>query len=120
MNVAILGASPKEDRYAHKALVLLLRHGHEVMPINPAYPMIENLPCLPDLSALEPGDADTITVYMNPERTRELGPALIRAQPRRVIFNPGTENPDLAAELESAGITVEDACTLVLLHTGQF
>ena len=120
MNVAILGASPKEDRYAHKALVLLLRHGHEVFPINPAYPEIEDVPCLPRLSALEPGEADTITVYMNPERTRDLGPEFIRAQPRRVIFNPGTENTELAAELQSAGILVEEACTLVLLNTGQF
>lgn len=67
-----------------------------------------------------PGEADTITVYVNPSVSSGLEEAFLRARPRRVIFNPGAENPDLADRLREAGIEVEEACTLVLLNTGQF
>ncbi len=120
MKVAVLGASPKPHRYANKAVRKLLHYGHEVIPINPAYPEIEGLKAVRNLEALEPGDVDTITLYMNPSRTKDLGPAIIDADPRRMIFNPGTESPELAAELEDAGIETVEGCTLVMLDTGQF
>jgi predicted CoA-binding protein len=120
MHVAVLGASPKPDRYANQAVRLLLRHGHTVAPVNPAYPEIEGLQAVPDLEALADGDVDTVTVYMNPGRTRGLAPALVGTGARRVIFNPGTESPELEAELRDAGVEVLEACTLVMLNTGQF
>jgi uncharacterized protein len=120
MRVAVLGASPKPNRYANMAIKRLLKHDHAVIPINPAYSEIEGIPTIPDLDALVPGGADTITIYMNPARTKALGPALIRAGPSRVIFNPGTESDSLAAQLEAAGIEVVDACTLVMLDTDRF
>lgn len=120
MKVAVLGASPKPDRYANKAVRLLLEHGHEVIPVNPAYPEIEGLATVPDLDALADDAVDTVTVYMNPDRTRELGSVMARVAPRRVIFNPGTESPALADQLRAEGIEVVEACTLVMLNTGQF
>lgn len=120
MNVAVLGASPKPDRYANKAVRSLLQHGHDVIPLNPAYAEIEGLACRDGLADLAPEEADTITVYMNPDRTRDLASDFIRARPRRVIFNPGAENADLARVLEKTGIEAIEACTLVLLNTNQF
>ena len=65
-------------------------------------------------------DIDTVTLYVGPANQEGLFAYLKALSPRRVIFNPGTENPDLERELETAGIQTEEACTLVLLHTGQF
>ena len=120
MNVAVLGASPKPDRYANKAIRLLQKHHHDVIPINPAYEEIEGLRVVPSLETLAPKSIDTVTVYMGADRTNELGPALIHLSPRRVIFNPGAENPALAAALQAANIEVVEACTLVMLNTNQF
>ena len=120
MHVAVLGASPHPDRFSNQAVRLLLQHGHTVTPVNPGHAMIEGLAAAPDVTVLSPGSVDTVTLYMNPERTRELGPALVRLAPRRVVFNPGTESVALAAELRRSGVAVVEACTLVMLRTGQF
>ena len=118
--VAVLGASPKPERYANKAVRLLLEHEFKVVPVNPAYEAIEAQPAVPDLSVLEPGSIDTVTVYMRPERTVDLAGAIVSLGPRRVIFNPGTESEALMTALKKEGIEVVEACTLVLLNTGQF
>lgn len=118
--VAVLGASPKEDRYSNKAIRLLREHGHDVVPVHPTYETIENLAVVPDVKSLANGSVDTVTVYLSARNTEGMGPDLIRLRPRRVIFNPGAENAALAEELRRAGIGVEEACTLVLLNTGQF
>jgi len=120
MKVAVLGASPKRERYSNQAVRLLLENSHEVIPVNPSYEEIEGLPVVPDLGHLEPGSIDTLTVYLAPKVTSTLGEAIEATRPRRVIFNPGTENPALKKRLEDAGIEVVEACTLVLLRTGQF
>jgi len=120
MNVAVLGASPKPDRYANKAVRLLMENGHAVIPVNPAYAEVEGLAVVPTLSALTPGSVDTLTLYMGADRLRPLLEAMIALKPRRVIMNPGTEDAEIRAKLETAGIHVEEACTLVLLRTGQF
>ncbi len=120
MNVAVLGASPKRDRYSNQAVRLLVEHGHDVVPVHPAHRSIEGLPAVARLDDLAPGSVDTVTMYVGSGRSASLGPALIRLAPRRVIFNPGAENPALEARLEEAGIEAVDACTLVLLRTGQF
>jgi uncharacterized protein len=120
MNVAVLGASPKPDRYANKAVRLLLEYGHEVIPVNPAYQEIEGVPVRASLSDLETASVHTLTLYMKPDRLRPLVSAMIAIKPRRVIMNPGTEDTEIRAALVSSGIEVEEACTLVLLRTGQF
>jgi len=98
MQVAILGASPKPDRYAHKAMKALAQQGHQVVLINPLYKDIDGLPCYPSLSDARTQHPviDTITVYVDPRRSEGLGDEIRAAAPTRVIFNPGTEAPDLA------------------------
>jgi predicted CoA-binding protein len=117
--VAILGASPKPDRYAYKAFELLREYGHRAIPINPAFPNILGEKCYPTISEA-PGPIDTVTLYLGEVRSNPLISEIIAAKPRRIIMNPGAENAALAARAEDAGIEVVEGCTLVMLRTGQF
>lgn len=117
--VVILGASDKPDRYAWKAQQLLRQHGHTVVPVHPRLESIEGIPVAPDLAAVT-GAVDTLTLYVNPAISSAQADAILALKPGRVLFNPGTENPDLQQKLDTAGIPWEEACTLVLLNTGQY
>ena len=117
--VAILGASPKPNRYAFRALEMLREYGHRPFPINPAYEEILGEKCYPKISAA-PGPIDTVTLYLGQERSNPLIEEIIHAKPRRIIMNPGAENGTLAAKANKAGIEVVEGCTLVMLRTGQF
>ena len=117
--VVILGASDKPDRYAHKAQLMLAEHGHEVVPVHPRLQSIEGVSVVPDLSAVT-GSVDTVTMYVGPAISSGLTEKLIALKPKRVLFNPGSENPTLASALNAAQIATEEACTLVLLRTGQY
>ena len=119
MNVAILGASNKPERYSHQAVVLLAKKGHAVYPIHPALAEIEGRPVFKKLADV-PAPLHTVTMYVSPALSAGLAGEILAAQPARVIFNPGTENPELEQQLAVAGIAVVHACTLVLLRTGQF
>ena len=119
MNVAIMGASAKKDRYSYRAFVSLKEKGHKVFPVNPALKEIEGHQVYPSLAAL-PEPVDTITIYLAPYRSEPLAQDIINAKPRRVIFNPGAENSDLMDKLEENGIEVVDGCTLVMLSIGNF
>ena len=117
--VAILGASPDPERYAFKAQRLLKEHGHRVIPVSAKETAIDGDATVAELGAIE-GKVDTLTLYVRPAISSQYRAAIEALKPRRVIFNPGTENPELAAALRAAGIGTEDACTLVLLRTGHF
>ena len=118
-NVAVLGASPKPERYSNQALKLLGRRDYRPIPVNPAFDEIDGLPCFPNLSAIgEP--VHTITIYLRPTRSTPLIEEIVAAKPKRVIMNPGAENDALAEAASSAGIEVVEACTLVMLRTGLF
>jgi uncharacterized protein len=117
--VVIVGASDKPDRYAHKAMRALLQHGHQVSLVHPVLDSIDGLPVHHDLASV-PTPVDTVTLYVGPAVSAGLGEKLVALQPRRVLFNPGTENPALEFLLSAAGIRAERACTLVLLATGAF
>jgi predicted CoA-binding protein len=117
--VAILGASPKPDRYAYKAFELLKEYGHRPIPINPAFTDIGGEKCYPTISDA-PQPIDTVTLYLGEARSNPLVDAIVAAKPRRIIMNPGAENPALAAKAEDAGIEVVEGCTLVMLRTGTF
>jgi len=119
MNVAILGASAKKDRYSYLALTSLKNKGHRVFPINPNLAEIEGQSVYPSLAAL-PEKMDTITVYLAPYRSNPLTQEIIKAGPRRVIFNPGAENQSLMKSLENSGIMVVSGCTLVMLSLDSF
>lgn len=117
--VAILGASDKPDRYSNKAQRLLVQHGHTVVPVHPALKQIEGVDVVPDLTAIQ-GQVDTLTMYVGPAISSGVADKIVGLKPGRVIFNPGTENPDLQVKLDGASIPWEEACTLVLLNTGQY
>ena len=117
--VAVLGASHKPERYANQAIRLLREHGHEVVPVHPKLDTAEGLPVVHSLGEIA-GAVDTLTLYIGPERSALVADDIVRLHPGRVIFNPGTESAELAARLDAAGIPHEEACTLVLLRTGQF
>jgi len=119
--VAILGASNKSQRYSYKALQMLSEHGHVPIPIHPALGTIEQFSVASSIEEAEKwGPLDTLTVYVRPERSSELSQSIISCSAKRVIFNPGTENPALNEQLQKAGKKVVEACTLVLLRTNQF
>lgn len=117
--VAVLGASDNPERYAYKAFRMLKEHGYEPLPVSPKLKQLEGVPVVASLRDLA-GPVDTVTMYVGPAVSSQLGADLLALRPRRVVFNPGSENPALAGELEKAGIHVVEACTLVLLRTNQF
>lgn len=118
-NVAVVGASPKADRYSHQAMILLEESGHIPIPIAPAWKEILGKKVCPTLAAV-PGSIDTVTLYIRPSRQAAVLEDVVRMKPPRIIFNPGTENPAEYDRLRSAGIDVIEACTLILLRTGRF
>lgn len=117
--VAVLGASPEPERYSHRAVRLLQEKGHRVIPVNPGQSHIDGLPVARTLADIQE-PVDTVSLYVSPDRLAQVIPGLIALKPSRVIFNPGSEDDALAAQLMAAGIACEAACTLVLLRTGQF
>ncbi len=119
MNVAVLGASDKPDRYAYQAIMLLKEKGHQVFPVHPKLKIIEGIPVYSSLKDI-PESVDTISLYLGPERSNLVINEIIQKKPRRVILNPGTENPILEERAKTAGIQVFNACTLVMLKTNQF
>lgn len=119
MNVAILGASAKPERYAHKAQVLLMSHGHAVFPVSPTGAEILGVAGYSSINEILE-KIDTLTLYLGPDRLAPLIDEIISAKPGRVIFNPGTESAEAMAAFREAGIACEEACTLVLLNTGAF
>ena len=118
-NVVVLGASAKTERKSHQAVALLKEKGYRPLPVNPGLDELLGLRCYATLADVDVA-VDTISVYVNAERSSALADDVLAARPRRVIFNPGAENPELAQRCEAAGIEAVEACTLVLLHTRQF
>lgn len=120
--VAVLGASNDPSRYSYQAVELLNKYGHRPIPVHPREEKVLGLPVVKDLGALaESGQKiDTITVYVNSAISDKFIKEFLAVHPRRVIFNPGAENTKLEAALKDKGISVENACTLVLLRTNQF
>ncbi len=117
--VAVLGASPKPDRYAYRAMQLLREYGHRAIPVNPAFPEVLGETCYRSI-ADAPKPIDTVTMYLGKQRSDPLIDEIVAAKPRRIIMNPGAENDELARKAKAAGIDVDYDCTLVMLQTGSF
>ena len=114
----VLGATPNPTRYAYVAVEQLVRHGHEVVPVGIRGGQIAGLDIRTDLPDLP--DIDTVTLYVGEARQPEYYDYLLGLKPRRILFNPGTENPELERLAREAGIQTERACTLVLLSLGTY
>jgi hypothetical protein len=115
----VVGASPKKERYSNKALHMLQEYGHEVIPVHPAMDEIDGVPTRRRLEDVDQ-KVHTVTLYVGPTRSHAMQDAIIALRPKRVIFNPGAECEALKTGLEKEGIDCEEACTLVLLKTGQY
>lgn len=118
-NIAILGASDKPERYSFKAMKMLLQHGYNPLLVTPSKEEIEGIKTFKTLSDID-GPIDAITVYVNPEISTNLVNSIIQCNPKAVIFNPGSENPEVYNAFKEAKIKFEEACTLVLLSSDQF
>ncbi len=118
-NVAVLGASQNPERYSNKAVKMLMEYGYKVFPVNPSGRPVNGLNCYKSLNEIK-DQIDTITVYLSKENSAPIIGQIIEAKPRRVILNPRAESEELSDKCKNAGIIVQEACTLVLLRTGQF
>ena len=118
-HVAVLGASPKPARYANQAIRLLKQQGYPVTPLHPRFDVIEDLPVTHQLDDIAK-PVDTLTLYVGPKLLEPQVDAIVQLKPDRVIFNPGTESRVVQQRLDDAGIPWLEACTLVMLRTGQF
>src|SRR3954467_1752475 len=118
-SVAVLGASPKPDRYAFRAMQMLREYGHRALPVNPAFDEILGEPCYKSIRDV-PQPIDTVTMYLSKARSDALIDDILAAKPRRIIMNPGAENAVLAEQAEANGIEVVEDCTLVMLGSDAF
>jgi predicted CoA-binding protein len=114
----VLGATTKPERYAFKAVNMLVEKGHSVLALGQNAGEVAGVKI--QTKAIPLKNIDTVTLYLNPTRQRDYYNYIVEAKPKRVIFNPGTENPEFYQLLKLNDIKVEVACTLVLLATNQF
>ena len=117
-STVVLGASPNPSRPAHLAVLRLVDAGHTAIPIGTRNGTIGELDIIVDRPALD--NVDTVNLYIGPTHQAALFPYILSLKPRRIIFNPGTENPELMKLAREAGIEVTAACSLVMLATGQY
>jgi predicted CoA-binding protein len=114
----VVGASEKPHRYANKAIRKLLRYGHEVVPLALRSGQVAGIPFVIGFPKLE--DIHTITLYIGPARQPGYYDYLLSLKPRRIIFNPGTENHTLLKKAQEQGVETIQDCTLIMLETGVF
>lgn len=111
MKVLIFGYSDNPERYSHMASLLLKEYQHEVLTLN-----LRNEDDFQKLNE----EFHTVTIYVNPTLSDKYQDLLLKTKAKRVIFNPGTENPHLESRFSQNGVEVMQACTLVMLKTHQF
>ena len=114
----VLGASLKPTRYSYMAIHRLVQKKQPVVAIGLRAGEVAGVSIdtdTPDYVAV-----DTVTLYLNAQRQQEYYDYILSLKPKRVIFNPGTENPEFTQLLEDAGIEADYACTLVLLSTNRY
>jgi len=114
----LIGASEEPTRYANMAIKSLRKHGHDVVAIGKTTGTVMDVSFDKEKKAFE--DIDTVTLYINPTHQEAYYDYILSLKPKRIIFNPGTENMELERLAEGAGIDAMEACTLVLLSTGQY
>ena len=118
MKTLILGASTNLSRYSNKAIKLLRAYKHEVIAVGRDTGTVADVTI--QSSFPENEKIDTVTMYLSPVHQQGYYEKIIAVKPRRIIFNPGAENRELEKLAEQNGIKTEEACTLVLLNTGQY
>ncbi|MEY3195098.1 MAG: hypothetical protein RIQ78_1195 [Bacteroidota bacterium] len=114
----VIGATTNPERYAYRAVLSLTKHGHEVVPVGVKTGVVGGIPILQGQPNIL--DIDTISLYIGPDRQQAYCDYLLGLHPKRIIFNPGTENPVLAKQAEEQGIETVEGCTLVILSIGNY
>ncbi|MFN0203844.1 MAG: CoA-binding protein [Bacteroidia bacterium] len=114
----VIGATTDTSKYANMAIRSLLRHGHEVEALGIREGNVENVKI--ETECIDFQEIDTITLYLNPQRQIDYYDYLLGLNPKRIIFNPGTENSEFVNLAKAKNIATEYACTLVLLNTAQY
>jgi len=114
----VLGASDNPARYSYIAINKLKAYGHPVVAIGRKKTTVNNIEVMTGTPKQD--HIDTITLYLNPTNQIPYYDYILSLQPERIIFNPGTENPELEAMANEKGIDTMEACTLVMLSTGQY
>ena len=114
----VLGASDNPARYSYMAIDRLRSHGHEVVAVGRKATVVRDVVVHTGLEDAQ--DIDTVTLYLNPDNQQPYYQSILDLHPRRIIFNPGTENPELAQLALAQHIEPVEACTLVMLATGQY
>jgi len=114
----VIGANTDPSKYAYKAIKRLRSSQHPVIAFGPRPGTVDDVEIENEWD--EDWDVDTVTLYINPTRQPEYEEKIIGLKPKRVIFNPGTENPPFMRQLRENGIQAEMACTLVMLATDQY
>lgn len=117
--VVVLGASKKPSRYSHMAVESLKEKDYNVIPVHPIHKEILGIKVINHIRDID-FPVDTLTLYVSSYISSKLIDEIISLNPKRVIFNPGTENPELVNALDENNIRAIHGCTLVLLNTGMF
>lgn len=114
----VLGASANPSRYSFLAINKLTAYGHPVVAIGKRAGNVAGTEIITEHPEMD--DIDTVTLYLNPINQKPYYDYILSIRPKRVVFNPGTENEELENKLKIAGILPVEACTLVMLSTGQY
>ena len=114
----VLGASLKPVRYSNLAIRRLVEHGHPVVAVGRRAGTVEGVEIMTGMPGLN--DIDTVTVYLNEDNQKAFQEYIFQLKPKRIIFNPGAENPALKKLAVASGIEAVEACTLVMLSVGSF
>lgn len=114
----VIGASAKQDRYSNRAVRMLAKNSHEAIALGFEDALIDDIPIQSDWKHID--GVDTVTLYLNPQRQKEYYDYILSLKPKRIIFNPGTENAEFEQLAKINNIQSLEACTLVLLSTGQY
>ena len=114
----VIGASDNPSRYSYLAVNRLRSHGHPVVAIGKKNAMVADVPIEKEKKDWE--NVDTVTLYLNPSHQQQYYDYILSLKPKRIIFNPGAENDELADLAANNGIKPIEACTLVLLSTDQY
>jgi uncharacterized protein len=114
----VLGASANPERYSFLAINKLREHQHPVVAIGKRTALVADVPVEVKINPIQ--DLDTVSIYLNKDNQKNYYDYILSQHPRRVIFNPGAENPEFEILLADKGIKAIEACTLVLLATGQY
>lgn len=119
LSVAIIGASHKPHRYSNQAQMMLMDYKHSVFPVSGNGREILGVEGYKSVKEIN-RPVDTVTLYLNPGLHEAIKQDLVELNPRRIIFNPGTESTQLMQHYQGYGIETIEACTLVMLRTDQF